>query len=77
MMAKQKLYMITTGDRLDLPVAVADSVTILSKMTGMSAGSLESLFSKARNPAKYPTCKAVLKKYHTIIVEEDEDWQEE
>ena len=73
-MAK-KLYMISAGDELDLPIAVAESVAILSKMVGISETVLYANFCKARHPDRYPKCKSMLKKYHTIELE-DEDEEE-
>ena len=41
----KKLYVKTTGDKLDLPVAVADSPGELAKMLGTTAQSVLSAIS--------------------------------
>lgn len=52
-----KLYTKTTRDRYELPLAVADSKIELARMTGQSANTVMSCFSK-----KYSN-------YHEIEVE--------
>lgn len=41
-----KLYTKTTKDRYEFPLAVADSKTELARMTGQSANTVMSCFSK-------------------------------
>lgn len=53
------LYMKTTKDRFELPLAVADSPGELGAMTGKSANYVSSVISK-----KYPG-------WHKVIIEED------
>lgn len=68
-----KLYMITEGDELDLPVAVADSVAELARMVGRPSSSLHSCFSKAKSPEKYRKYNGLLNKYHTVLIPEGDD----
>lgn len=42
---KQKLYMITTRDKYELPIIVEDSATKLAKRIGMNPNTLRSCIS--------------------------------
>ena len=60
------LYLKTTTDELELPIAVAASVPELAKLTGNSERSMASLISRLRKG------KADTKCYHIVEVEDDE-----
>lgn len=62
----KKLYVKTTGDKLDLPVAVADSPGELAKMLGTTAKSVLSAISHKH------------KGWYRVDVEEEEgSWEHE
>lgn len=52
-MSKNKLYMKVTNDEYELPLAVAESISELAKMTGATKASLFSIFSRQRRGKKY------------------------
>ena len=58
---KRMIYMKTTKDDLELPVAVAESPTELGRMLGINPNVVSSSISKG------------IKCYHRIEIEEDED----
>lgn len=47
-----KVYMAVTPDKLELPIAVADSLEMLSEITGIAKGSIASSISKERSGKK-------------------------
>ena len=55
------LYMKSTNDNLDLPIAVADSCAELARMLGLSLNSVYSMISKE------------ISGYHKIEVEDQEE----
>jgi hypothetical protein len=57
----QKLYVKTTKDDLELPIAVADSPSELARMLGTTRGTVESSISKHH------------KGWHRIIIEEENE----
>ena len=60
-----KLWMKVTNDKYELPVAVAESIPELAKMTGLSVSSLRSMFCRKRKGVK--PCKC----YVEVTVDED------
>lgn len=63
-----KVYMRVTSDELELPVAVADSISGLAKMLNMKPDSLASIFSKVRKGSGRFKCYKIVE-----IEEEDEE----
>lgn len=57
----QKLYVKTTKDDLELPIAVADSTSELARMLGTTRGTVKSSISKHH------------KGWHRIIIEEENE----
>ena len=57
------LYMKCTTDRLELPVAVADSGAELARMLGVTVNSVWSCISKHRSG------------YHKIVIEDEQEEQ--
>lgn len=47
-----KLYMAVTPDKFELPLAVADSLEELSKITGIARGNIAANISKGRSGGK-------------------------
>lgn len=60
------LYIKTTDDKYELPVAVGDSVIELARMLKLNKSSLESIFSKIRK-GKYGNS------IYKIVEVEDDD----
>ena len=56
-----KLYMITSKDDLELPIAVADTPSELARMIGTTRATVESSISKHH------------KGWHRIIIEEENE----
>ena len=52
-MSKNKLYMKVTNDKYELPLAVADSIADLARMTGIKPESLYSIISRDRHGKKH------------------------
>ena len=59
------LYLKTTTDEYELPIAVAASVHELAKITGTSERSIASIISRLRNGKTDTKC------YHIVEVEDD------
>lgn len=52
---KNKIWMKVTKDKYELPVAVAESIPELARLTGQSEKSLYSIFCRKRKGSKrYP-----------------------
>lgn len=47
------LYILITKDELELPLAVADSPSELSKMIGVSSNTIKSSISKTKKKGKW------------------------
>ena len=60
------LYMITTNDKYELPLAVFDSASQLAKFVGVSVNTVYSGISKKKNGI-YKTCR-----FHQIEVDREE-----
>lgn len=58
------LYMLITKDELELPLAVADSPSELSRMIGVSSNTIKSSISHAKRKGKW--CR-----YIKVKVEDD------
>lgn len=65
------LYMKTSKDDLETPIAVADTIMQLAKMTGNSYVGLRSTFSRIRN-GKQP--QNIWRIVNVPDYEKDEDW---
>lgn len=69
-----KLYMMTTQDKYELPLAVADSVKELAQMTGYNAQRISEALSHRKNKdSKRKTAKNMRKihpKWHKVIIDE-------
>lgn len=52
-MSKNKLYMKVTNDEYELPLAVADTMAELARMTGIKPESLYSIISRERHGKKH------------------------
>lgn len=61
------LYLKTTTDEYELPLAVAASPRELAKLTGTSERSMASIISRLKNGKKEGT-----RCYHIVEVEDDE-----
>lgn len=55
-----KLYIKTTKDKYELPLAVAESVAELAKMVGHSKGTVASMITRNQNG------------YRKIVIDDDE-----
>lgn len=62
------VYMKVTGDKLELPIAVADSIAELATMVGVKPHTVASQISRGKNN-KIKTGKRL---YYKVYVEEDE-----
>ena len=60
-MAKKRLWMKVTNDEYELPIAVAENLSELAKMTGLSVSSLQSMFCRKRKGVK--PCKGYVEVY--------------
>lgn len=58
---KKKLWMKVTNDKYELPIAVAENIPELARMTGLSEKSLYSLYSRKRKGVK--PCKGYVEVY--------------
>ena len=56
-MSKNKLYMKVTNDEYELPLAVADSIADLARMTGVKPESLYSIISEDRSTGCHSHCE--------------------
>ena len=65
-----KLYLMTTQDKYELPLAVADSVAELSKMSGTKAKTISEALCHRKNYKRKGQQKNH-PKWHKIIIEED------
>ena len=63
---KNVLYMKVTKDEYELPVAVADSISLLARMLGISKKTIESSMSKSRHLGYRSV-------YVKVELEEDDD----
>lgn len=61
------LYLKTTTDEYELPLAVAESAGELAELTGISKASAASIISRLKNGKKEGT-----RCYHIVEVEDDE-----
>lgn len=60
------LYLKTTTDEYELPLAVAESARELAELTGTSERSMASIISRVRKGTTDTKC------YHIVEVEDDE-----
>lgn len=60
------LYLKTTTDEYELPLAVAESVRELAELTGIPERSMASLISRVRKGTADTKC------YHIVEVEDDD-----
>lgn len=63
-MSKTRLYICVTRDKYELPLAVADTPEALAKMCGVSAGTVLSVISHAKQH-KY------VSQYKRVVIDDD------
>ena len=63
------IYMCVTEDKYELPIAVADTVPELAKLTGATSGSIYSCLSKVKHG------NANKSRYIKVVIEDDKQRQ--